>query len=240
MPRRERCLLPDVPCHVTQRGVDRRETFSTDEDRQTYLRLLRENLDDAAVRVWGWCLMTNHVHLVLLPGQKDSVSVLMRRVHGRYAQYYNVRWGGTGHLWQNRFNGCMLGPAHLWRALAYVDRNPVRAGMVEAATQYRWSSARAHVFGEDSDAILDMEWWQRERRLWRLDWERLLGEEDVDEASTLRACTYAGRPFAEEALVSEWGKRLHRTWTRGRPKKRERPAANAASPDCDQFALFEK
>jgi len=83
MPRRERCLLPDVPCHVTQRGVDRCETFSSDEDRETYLRLLRENREDAEVRVLGWCLMTNHVHLVLLPGRKDSVSVLMRRVHGR-------------------------------------------------------------------------------------------------------------------------------------------------------------
>jgi putative transposase len=81
---------------VTQRGVDRRETFSSDEDRETYLRLLRENRHDAAVRVLGWCLMTNHVHLVLLPGRKDSVSVLMRRVHGRYAQYYNVRWGICG------------------------------------------------------------------------------------------------------------------------------------------------
>ena len=126
MPRRERCLLPDVPCHITQRGVDRTTTFSRDEDRETYLRLLRENLEDAAVRVWGWCLMSNHVHLILLPGRKDSVSVLMRRVHGRYAQYYNVRWGRTGHLWQNRFTGCMLGPAHLWRALAYVDR--IRCG----------------------------------------------------------------------------------------------------------------
>ena len=81
---------------MTQRGVDRRETFSSDEDRETYLRLLRENRHDAAVRVLGWCLMTNHVHLVLLPGRKDSVSVLMRRVHGRYAQYYNVRWGICG------------------------------------------------------------------------------------------------------------------------------------------------
>jgi putative transposase len=73
---------------VTQRGVDRRETFSSDEDRETCLRLLPENLDDAAVRVLGWCLMTNHGHLVVLPGRKDSVRGLMRRVHGRYAQYY--------------------------------------------------------------------------------------------------------------------------------------------------------
>jgi putative transposase len=220
--------------------VDRRETFSSDEDRETRLRLLRENVRDAAVTVLGWCLMTNHVHLVLLPGRKDSVSVLMRRVHGRYAQYYNVRWGRTGHLWQNRFHGCMLGPAHLWRALAYVDRNPVRAGRVREATQYRWSSARAQVLGSDPDAILDMEWWERGRRLWQLDWERLLSEEDVEAAAALGACTYAGRPFAEEAMVKEWGNRLHRTWTRGRPKTRKRSAVEPTSLDSDQFVLFEK
>ena len=231
--------MPDVPCHVTQRGVDRRETFSSDEDRETYPRLMRENLDDAAVGVLGWCLMTNHVHLILLPGGEDSVSVLMRRVR-RYAQYYNVRWGRTGHLWQNRFYGCMLGPAHLWTALAYVERNPVRAGMVEAATEYRWSSARAHVFGSGPDTILDMEWWERQCRLWQLDWGSHLSKDDMEAASALRACTYAGRPFAEEAMVKEWGKLLHRRWPRGRPKKVERSAANATRPDSGQFVLFEE
>ena len=90
MPRRARCVLPGVPYHVTQRGVDRQATFSLDEDRHTYLRLLRENLSEADVRVWGWCLMSNHVHLIPLPGREDSLSLLMRRVHGRYAQYYNT------------------------------------------------------------------------------------------------------------------------------------------------------
>ena len=134
----------------------------------------------------------------------------------------------------------MLGPAHLWAALAYVERNPVRAGIVEAATQYRWSSARAHVFGKDSDAILDMEWWEREGRLGRSNWESHLLEEDVEGASALRACTYAGRPFADEGMVNEWGKRLHRTGVRGRPKKRERSAANGTNPESRQIVLFEK
>ncbi len=103
MPRRARCVLPEVACHITQRGVDRCATFCTDDDRQTYLRLLGENLPDAGVRLLGWCLMTNHVHLVAVPRGEESLSVLLRRVHGRYAQYYNARWGRTGHLWQNRF-----------------------------------------------------------------------------------------------------------------------------------------
>lgn len=111
MPRRARCLLPEVACHVTQRGVDRRETFSADDDRHTYLRLLRDNLAEAQVNLVAWCLMTNHVHLVALPAGEESLSILFRRVHGRYAQYYNARWSRTGHLWQNRFFACALDPA---------------------------------------------------------------------------------------------------------------------------------
>src|SRR6185312_9708960 len=91
MPRRNRCVLPEVPCHITQRGVDRCEVFSEDQDRITYLRLIQENLADAAVRVLGYCLMSNHVHLIAVPAREDSLSILARRVHGRYAQYYKQR-----------------------------------------------------------------------------------------------------------------------------------------------------
>jgi REP element-mobilizing transposase RayT len=138
--------------------VDRRAALSVDDDRLTYLRLLRDNLADAEVRILDWRRMANQVHLVAVPQQATSLSVLFRRLHGRYAQYYNARW----HLWQNRFFVCALGPEHLWRALAYVERNPVRAGMVGEAAEYRWSSAAAHLSGEDPDGVLDLEWWRGE------------------------------------------------------------------------------
>ncbi len=85
-----------MPYHITQRGVDGRETFSRTTDRDTYIGLLRLNLSDAGVRLLGWCLMTNHVHLIAVPERADSLSVLMRRVHGRYAQYYNAHAERTG------------------------------------------------------------------------------------------------------------------------------------------------
>ena len=88
--------MPEVPYHVTQRGVDRTVTFRQDEDRLTYLGLVRENLAESDVHVLGWCLMTNHVHLIVVPMREDSLSLLFRRVHGGYAQYYNARWGRTG------------------------------------------------------------------------------------------------------------------------------------------------
>ena len=235
MPRRSRCVLPGGPYHVTQRGVDRRETFSVDEDRQTYLGLLRENLDEAEVRVRAWCLMTNHIHLVLVPNREDSLSVLLRRVHGRYAQYYNARWSRSGHLWQNRFFSCILGIDHLWAALAYVERNPVRAGMVDLATDYPWSSAKAHVTGTDPTGLLDMNWWHKEGPK---NWSEILKQDQPEIDQELRNCTYAGRPFGTKELLTEIGKKIGRTWVRGRPRKKE--PQSESDEVANQFDLFEK
>jgi REP-associated tyrosine transposase len=240
MPRRNRCLLPEIPCHVTQRGVDRREVFSSEQDRLTYLGLVRENLSDAGVRILGYCLMSNHVHLIALPAREDSMSILMRRVHGRYAQYYNAHSGRSGHLWQNRFFACMLGHSHLWSAMAYVERNPVRAGMVDHAEAYRWSSAKAHISGTDASGILDMEWWKREAPD---KWAEVLNRQSEDVEANLRSCTYAGKPFAEEEFVNAVAEKFGRFWTRGRPRKdgkRKQTQSDAESQDStkQQFQLF--
>ena len=231
MPRRARCVVPGAASHVTQRGVDRRITFSDDHDHNTYLRLMRENLIQADVRLLGWCLMTNHVHLVTVPAKEHSLSILFRRVHGRYAQYYNARWGRTGHLWQSRFFGCVLGTGHLWAALAYVDRNPVRAGMVAIASEYTWSSAAAHISGIDQFGILDMDWWRKEAPR---NWDQLLIEQTEETESALRACTYAGRPFGTEELVVQLGEKFGRKWKRGRPSSKPAPKDS----DKNQIALF--
>ena len=218
MPRRNRCVLPGVPHHITQRGVDRRETFSSDEDRATYLRLLAENLAEAETAILGWCLMTNHVHLIALPQRDDSLALLLRRVHGRYAQYYNARTGRSGHLWQNRFFACPLGPGHLWAALAHVERNPVHAAIVESAADYRWSSASAHLAGSDADGLLDMDWWHREAPP---DWESQIAGADRETDAELRSCTHAGRPFGGQRFVLELAARFGRSWQRGRPRRED-------------------
>ncbi len=233
MPRRKRCLLPGIACHVTQRGVNRCEVFSSDGDRETFLSLLAHNLEDTQVRLLGFCLMTNHVHVVAVPEREDSLSVLMRRVVGGYAQYFNARTGRSGHLWQNRFFGCLLGASHLWAALAYVDLNPVRARIVDRAEIYRWSSAMAHISGRDEHGLLDLGWWKREAPP---DWEAFLREQDDEVVERLRACTYAGRPFGDEEFVKEVGKRFGRTWVRGRPGKKK--PANRQADEQRQFVLF--
>lgn len=147
--------------HVTQRGTDRQKVFYLDTDRLTYLRLLRKNLADSEVGVLAWCLMPNHVHLVVVPEHEDSLSVLFRRVHGRYAQYLNARIDRSGHLRQSRFFSCPLSDRHCWKVVAYVERNPVRGGLVERAGEYRWSSGAAHLKGEDpQDLPLRWDYWK--------------------------------------------------------------------------------
>jgi putative transposase len=234
MPRHGRCVLPGVACHITQRGVDRRETFSSSSDHLAYLTLVRENATDAGVRLLAYCLMTNHVHLIAVPEREDSLAVLLRRVHGRYAQYYNIRHGRTGHLWQNRFFACVLQEDHLWTALAYVERNPVRAGIVGCATDYPWSSAAAHVTGADTSELLDMSWWRREGPA---DWARAIEGDDPEAAAGLRRCTYSGRPYGDESFVGEMSRRFGRYWVRGRPPK-ERSAGAGAAATSNQIPLF--
>jgi putative transposase len=198
------------------------------------MQLLRQNLAAAAVRILGWCLMTNHIHLIGVPEREDSLSVLLRRVQGRYAQYFNVHAGRTGHLWQNRFFACALGPSHQWSVIAYVERNPVRAGMVRQAAEYRWSSARAHLTGTDADGIVDMEWWRREALS---DWAAHLAAGDEVAEVALRQCTYAGRPYGEEAFAEGIAKRFGRYWQRGRPRKEKR-LEGLGRVDGEQIALF--
>ena len=120
MARNARCIWPGLAYHVTQRGSNHQTVFFSNSDRHHYLALLRENLTDCDTRVLAFCLMSNHMHLVLVPGQADSLAVLLRRVHGRYAQYLNVKKQRSGHLWQNRFFSCPLSESHLARVLRYV------------------------------------------------------------------------------------------------------------------------
>jgi putative transposase len=234
MPRRQRCVLAGVPHHVTQRGVDRCTVFDADSDRSTYIRLLRENLAPAGVRILGWCLMTNHVHLVAVPESPDSLALLLRRVHGRYAQYFNVRCARTGHLWQNRYFACALGSGHVWRALAYADRNPLRAGLVASAEEYRWSSATPHLASDDPSGLLDLKWWRAEGM--GPTWHEWLGRAEQD--GELARCTYAGKPFGDPDFVAMVGERFGRRWTPGRPKGKPVAPDVAKALAAAQASLF--
>jgi putative transposase len=214
MGRNARCILPGLPYHVTQRGTNRQKVFFSITHRKTYLSLIARHRHDAGVQVLAYCLMTNHVHFVVVPERLDSLAVLFRRVHGGYAQAVNAAMGRTGHLWQNRFYSCPLSDRHLWTALRYVEANPVRAGLTANPAGYRWSSAPAHLTdGRDQAGLLDTEFWSRSGG--GETWKELhaAGEQEA-RVHLLRRCTYAGRPFGEEEFVTQLEERFQRKWRR--------------------------
>jgi putative transposase len=210
MPRNSRCVVQDLPYHVTQRGTNRQTVFHSAADRRTYLNLVRDNLADAGVSVLAYCLMTNHVHWLVVPDRADSLATLFRRAHGRYAQAFNARHQRSGHLWQNRFFSCPVSAEHLW----YIEQNPVRALLAPSPEQYLWSSARPHLTGDrDRSCILDMHFWERAGGVET--WQAMhAAAEDVGSTHLLRRCTYAGRPFGPEDFVERLELRFSRKWRR--------------------------
>lgn len=150
MARLARIVLPEVAHHVTQRGNRRLPVFFSDDDRRHYLALLSKAAQTSGTRCLAWCLMDNHVHLILVPSHADGLRAMLGEAHRRYTRYVNLREGWQGHLFQARFASYPMDDAHLMRALCYVENNPVAAGMVLAAEDWTWSSARSHGGGRHS------------------------------------------------------------------------------------------
>jgi putative transposase len=215
-----RVVVEGVPHHITQRGNNRQDVFLVDEDRRSYIQTLRDKCQQHGVALLGYCLMTNHVHLIGIPRQPTSLALALGQAHWRYAMRFHRRYGRSGHLWQNRFYSCPLGPRRLVTALAYVDLNPVRAGLAGEPLQYPWSSAAGHVTGRDSAGLVD-EWAWSELEL-QADWQQRLESKLGDEtAAELRQATYAGLPFGDAGFVAQ----LERSHAR-----RLRPAPPGPTP----------
>ena len=214
--------MPDCPHHVTQRGNNCQDVFFVDDDRRVYLEILAEQSQRFGLPVHGYCLMTNHVHLIVTPRTPESLSRAVGRTHWVYAQYINRFHNRSGHLWQNRFHSCGLDARHFRSAMIYVEQNPVRAGMIQEARLYPWSSAAAHCGQKDTSGMLDMETW---RRLCSDadQWSRILtAGDDKAMVDKLRIWTSRGRPLGSDSFISKleksFGRRL-RPLPVGRPRK---------------------
>jgi REP-associated tyrosine transposase len=221
MPRVARIVVPGVPHHITQRGNNRQRVFFTDEHRSLYLDLLKKHATQFGLQIWAYCLMENHIHLVATPRSADSLANAIGRTDFRYAQQVNRDTRRSGHLWQNRFYSCALEDVHLWRAMRYVERNPVRAGLVRVAWRYRWSSAAAHVSGVDATGLLDMAAW---REQWKKSsrWAEALRDPDDEGRELLCGSTRTGRPLGGKKFVAGIERLLDRRVQArpvGRPKR---------------------
>lgn len=220
MARLPRVVVPGFPHHITQRGNRRARVFDHDEARQVYLRLVAQYARRCGVEVWAYCLMDNHVHWVVVPKTATALAQCFRSAHTRFSLAVNRARGETGHLWQNRFFSCPLDEAHLWAAVRYVERNPVRAGLVKRAEQYAWSSARAHC-GQHSDMVLAADFPPTGVVA---DWREWLREEDAVGSEAVRRNTYTGRPCGAVSFVERLEGVLKRTLQLQKVgRKRKRP-----------------
>jgi len=203
MARIARVVVPGRWHHITQRGNRRQTVFFEDADRTLYLQLLIRHTRRWSVRIVGYCLMSNHIHLIAVPPAETALGKSLGRAHVDYARWLNLRRGETGHVWQNRFFSCPMDERHQWEALRYVERNPVRAGLVSEAAEWQWSSAAAHSDGIVRWNILDMAEW--ERRWTGRAWGAALtdGIEDAALLERIREATRTGRPAACDEFVRE-------------------------------------
>ena len=229
MPRVARIVIPGCPHHITQRGNNRQDVFFVDDDRERYLEILAEQGERFGLTIDGYCLMTNHVHLIATPAGPDSLAKAVGRTHWLYTQYVNRLHGRCGHLWQNRFYSCGLDEEHFWSALIYVERNPVRARLAGRAWEYPWSSAAAHCGSKDASGLLHLPVWTKmlpPEGTWR---DSLAQPTDEALAAKLRLWTHRGRPLGSDNFVSTLerlvGRRL-RPLPVGRPKKKTSANAN--------------
>jgi putative transposase len=150
MSRLPRIVLPGVPHHVTQRGNRRQQVFFEDADYAFYLDLFVHAAEAAGTEIWAYCMMPNHVHMIVVPHDTDGLRATFAEAHRQYTGYVNARAKWTGHLWQGRYGSVAMDDAHTVR---YIALNPVAAGLVARAEHWQWSSAAAHLRGKDSPAV---------------------------------------------------------------------------------------
>ena len=221
MPRSARIVIPDIPHHMTQRGNYRQQVFFSDDDRRVYLAQLRVMAERLGMTLLGYCLMSNHVHLLGVPVHERSLAQTVGQTHLRYTVMVNTRLGRTGHLWQNRFYSCPLDEEYLWRALRYIEQNPVRAGLVATVDDYPWSSARAHLGAMDETGMLDLSRWSA---VWTpVEWRDYISVTAASvETQLIREATQVGYTLGSPTFLDQLEQRFGRSFHRrsvGRPRK---------------------
>ncbi|MFN0171073.1 MAG: transposase [Bryobacteraceae bacterium] len=236
--------FPELCCpksHTTSPTAcaNREPIFIEDFDRHVYLDLVAKQAKRFQVPLFGHRLMSNHVHWIAVPEEVDSLAKAFGEAHGRYAQYANARLGRRGHFWQDRFFSCGLDAGHRWVALRYVERNPVRARLVESADQWPWSSAAVHVGQQRVPSWMSVEEWAK----WftPAEWQVWLEADGLAEAEQrLRSGTAIGRPVGDEGFVLEaetaLGRRLHPE--KGCRPRKEGIVSKAATATSGQQVLW--
>ena len=201
------------PHHVIQRGNRRQKVFIRDGDQGEYLKILKLQGELFGLEVWAYCLLENHVHLIVVPQREGALVEGIGETHRLYTRMINFREKWRGYLWQGRFKSFPLDERYLFAAVRYVERNPVRAGIVAKAEDYAWSSARAHVYKE-KDLILVRFFLEKEIR----DWSRYLQEDEpAGELKLIREHGQTGRPLGGKEFIGQLENILGRILEKRKP-----------------------
>ena len=218
MARLARVVAAGVAHHVTQRGNRRQPVFFSADDSLAYLSLLADGCRGAGVEVWAYCLMPDHVHLILVPSDEAGLRRALVEAHRRYSRRVNLREGWRGFLWQGRFASVAMDEAHLLACARYVELNPVRAGLAERPGQWRWSSARAHLAGQDDGLVSVRPLLDRVP-----DWAGFLaGGLKPEEHAAIRSGERTGRPLGSPEFIADLEARLDRPLARKKPGPKPR------------------
>ena len=196
------------------------DVFHGDDDRNQYLRFVKEESRRCEIEILAWCLMNNHVHFIAVPHTEASFARGFGEAHKRYTRMKNFRDNVRGYLFQGRFGSCVLDERYLLAAVRYVENNPVMAGMAKHAWQYKWSSAAYHVGVIKKDVLVNS------RNLYGLvnNWRAYLDEpiEGMDDVQNLRKATRTGRPVGGHDFVKKIEKLTGRVLRRNKPGPRQK------------------
>jgi len=233
MARQPRLIIPGIAIHIVQRRVDRSACFREDSDRFVYLSTLRDLLADSQCDLHAYCLMTNHVHLLVTPRSERGCAVLMRDLGRIYVRYFNDRHRRTGTLWEGRYHSCLVDSAdYVLNCYRYIERNPVRAGMVGEASAHAWSSYRANAGTIDDPVIAPHSAYcalasdaQARCAAYR---SFSAGDEHAAFLVAIREATYTGYPLVGEELRSRLQAQGHRV-ERGKPGPKRSKAEETSS-----------
>ncbi len=228
MPRKTRMYLPGVPAHIVQRGNNREACFFFDDDYLFYKALLSEGLKRYGGQLHAYCLMTNHVHLLITPHESDSISRIIQHVGRQYVQYINKTYPRSGTLWEGRHKGSLVDAEnYLLTCYRYIELNPVVAGMVNTPEEYRWSSYPCNAWGKYDELVTAHELYLRvgnideERcRHYRELFSVALSDVDVHQVRDSLNRNYpVGNDQFKVQIESALGRKIG-SGTRGRPKRR--------------------
>ena len=230
MPRIARVVAPGYPHHITQRGTNRTSIFLGDDDRTFFLLTLNQWTQRTGTRVWAYCLMDNHFHLLLQPLNVEGLGKCLHGATFRYAQYFNRKYSRTGRLWENRYFSCPVDKdEYLWSVVRYIERNPIRAKRTAWVEDWKWSSARSHINGALDKVINLFDWLDKSERS---EYARFVSQEDAKD-DHIRKATSTGRPLGSPTFLEILERQLGRSL---KSNKRGRPPAKKKG-GCPRFSI---